>query len=308
MKTTLALAVIAFALGAFLAYERTAGAEGGPPTVLRAQSLELVDENGTKRASLVVQPDRSVFLYMHQVTAARIVTRMTTDIQEAAFAHLIAADYARLTRETTGQLVSRLTNDLALVQQAAQVSLISFIKEGLSVCAVLGAMAYLDWRLTVIVFAVFPLAILPVGSIGRRLRSVARRTQNELGDMTSVLTEKLAGARLIKAFRLEDYAIACLNRSFEHIFELRMKAVRARARLGPALEALAGLAIAGVVAFAYWRIAQGGSTIGAISGFAAASSRPEGIQSSLSPHSEPIQNPKFTRKTEVRAAIKASRS
>ena len=252
-----------------------AATTGGYPLVIKHSfdSLLKTDSHALPWvliAIVAVTATRSLFLYMHQVTASRIVTRMTTDIQEAAFAHLIGADYARLTRETTGQLVSRLTNDLALVQQAAQVSLISFIKEGLSVCAVLGAMAYLDWRLTVIVFAVFPLAILPVGSIGRRLRSVARRTQNELGDMTSVLTEKLAGARLIKAFRLEDYAIARLNRSFEHIFELRMKAVRARARLGPALEALAGLAIAGVVAFAYWRIAQGGSTIGDFMGFVTA--------------------------------------
>ena len=67
-------------------------------------------------------------------------------------------------------------------------------------------MLYLDWMLTLIVLAIFPLAVLPIGSIGRRLRSVARRTQKELGDMTSRLTEKLSGARLIKAFRLEDYA------------------------------------------------------------------------------------------------------
>ena len=59
--------------------------------------------------------------------------------------------------------------------------------------------------------------------------------------MTSRLTEKLSGARLIKAFRLEDYAIERLNRNFEQIFQLRMKAVRARGRMGPALEALAGV-------------------------------------------------------------------
>ena len=111
--------------------------------------------------------------------------------------------------------------------------MIAFVKDVLSVIAVLGAMLYLDWMLTLIVFAIYPLAVLPMGSIGRRLRSVARRTQSELGDMTSRLTEKLAGARLIKAFRLEDYAIERLNRNFEQIFQLRMKAVRARGRTGP---------------------------------------------------------------------------
>jgi subfamily B ATP-binding cassette protein MsbA len=85
--------------------------------------------------------------------------------------------------------------------------------------------------------------------------------------MTSRLTELLAGARLIKAFRLESYATERLNRNFEQIFQLRMKAVRVRGRAGPALEALAGLVIAGVLMFAYWRIAAGVSTVGDFMGF-----------------------------------------
>ena len=109
-----------------------------------------------------------------------------------------------------------------------------------------------------------------MSSIGRRLRSVARRTQSEVGDMTSRLTELLAGARLIKAFRLENYATERLNGNFEQIFQLRMKAVRVRGRTGPALEALAGVVIAGVIAFAYWRIAAGISTVGDFMGFVTA--------------------------------------
>jgi subfamily B ATP-binding cassette protein MsbA len=252
-----------------------AATTGGYPLVIKHSFDSLLKADSSALplvlvAIVAVTATRSLLLYLHQVTAAGIVMRMTTDIQKAAFAHLIGSDYARLTRETTGQLVSRLTNDLTAVQQAAQVAMIAFVKDSLSVLAVLAAMAYLDWRLTLIVLAVFPFAALPVGSIGRRLRSVARRTQNELGGMTAGLTEKLAGARLIKSFRLEDYAKDGLNRSFEQIYKLRMKAVRARGRMGPALEALAGLAIAGVVAFAYWRIARGISTIGDFMGFVTA--------------------------------------
>ena len=89
-------------------------------------------------AIVVVTTARSIFLYLHQVTAARIVMRMTTDIQEAAFAHLINADFARLTRETTGHLVSRLTNDLTFVQQAAQVCQILHLDFGGITLDVLG--------------------------------------------------------------------------------------------------------------------------------------------------------------------------
>ena len=213
---------------------------------------------------------RSLFLYLHQVTTTRIVLRMITDIQKKAFAHLVAADYARITRETTGQLISRLTNDLSFIQQAAQLGLVAFVRDVLSIIAVFAAMLYLDWKMTLIVLALCPLALLPMRSVGKRLRSVSRRTQVELGSVTSRLSEKLAGARLIKAFRLEDYAARRLNENFEQVFLLRMKAVRARARIGPALETLAGLAIAGVIGFAYWRIASGGSTVGDFLGFVTA--------------------------------------
>ena len=71
-----------------------------------------------------------------------------------------------------------------------------------------------------------------MGSIGRRLRKVSHRTQTQLGDTTSRLTENLAGARLIKAFRLENYAIDRLNENFEAVFQLQDE-VGAHARAAP---------------------------------------------------------------------------
>ena len=260
---------------AFVFTSGLAATTGGYPLIIKHSFDSLMQSDSRVLpwvlvAIVVVTTMRSIFLYLHQVASARIVMRMTTDMQKAAFAHLIGSDFARITRETTGHLVSRLTNDLTAIQQATQTSMITFVRDLLSVIAVLIAMLYLDWILTLIVFALYPLAVLPLSSIGRRLRSVARRTHTEVGDMTSRLTELLAGARLIKAFRLEAYATERINGNFEQIFRLRMKAVRVRGRTGPALEALAGVVIAGVIAFAYWRIAAGISTVGDFMGFVTA--------------------------------------
>ncbi len=252
-----------------------AASTGGYPLIIKHSFDSLMKpESGILPLVLVaivaVTALRSLFLYLHQVTTMRIVLRIVTDIQQKAFAHLIAADYARITRETTGQLVSRFTNDLGFIQQAAQIALVAFIRDVFSLIAVFVAMLYLDWKMTLIVLALSPLALLPMFSVGRRLRSVSHRTQTELGSVTSRLSEKLAGARLIKAFRLEDYATRRLSENFEEVFRLRMKAVRTRARVAPSLEALAGVAVAGVIAFAYWRIASGGATVGDFLGFVAA--------------------------------------
>jgi subfamily B ATP-binding cassette protein MsbA len=139
---------------------------------------------------------------------------------------------------------------------------VSFVRDVLIITVLIGVMLYLDWSMTLIVLAVSPIGILPIRSVGRRMRAVARRTQEQLGDTTSRLTEVFSGARLIKAFNLEGYAKQRLNQNFEHVYQLRMKAIRARARVGPLLEALGGFAVAGAIGLAYWRISQGNSTLG----------------------------------------------
>jgi subfamily B ATP-binding cassette protein MsbA len=244
-----------------------AAATAGYPLTIKRAFDSLMEPNSPAlpwvlTAVIGITACRGVFLYLHQTTTNRLVTRMVTDVQKAAFAHLIEADFARITRETTGHLVSRLTNDLLFIQQAAQISMIAFVRDALTIFAMVSVMLYLDWAMTIIVLAGCPMAIVPVRNVGRRLRGIARRTQLELGSVTSRLTEKLAGVRLIKAFRLEKYATLRLNENFEEVFRLRMKAVRGRARVSAALEALAGMAIAAAIAFAYWRIAGGIGTVG----------------------------------------------
>jgi subfamily B ATP-binding cassette protein MsbA len=220
-------------------------------------------------AAIVVVPVlRSILLYLQTVVSNGLVTRITTDIQQRSFRHLVVADFERLARGRPGDFVSRLTNDVGYIQLGTQAALNTAIKETLTIIALVGYMLWRDWQLTLIVLVVFPLAALPIAAISRKLRDVSKRTQHGLEHMTSLLTEKLSSTRLIKTFRLEEYAAGRADRSFEDIYRLRMKAVRSRAALDPMLEVLGALAVAGVVAFAYWRISAGHSTIGEFVGFA----------------------------------------
>ena len=205
---------------------------------------------------------RALLLYLSTVATNRIVMRVTVNMQKAGIAHLLKADFARLTRDAPGELISRLTNDISQIQVALQAALTTTVRDALTIMALVGYMVWSDPVLSLIVLGVYPLAILPIMGIGKRLKRVARRTQEELADMLSLLSEKLGSARLIKTFGLEDYAASRMNGSFEQIYALRMKAVKSRARLDPMLEALGGIAVAGVIALATWRITSGIATIG----------------------------------------------
>ncbi len=213
---------------------------------------------------------RAVLLYLTSVATNRIVMRITVDMQKAGIAHLLKADYARLTRVAPGELISRLTNDISQIQVAMQAGLTTAIRDAMTVAALVAYMIWSDPILSLIVLGVYPIAILPIMAIGKRLKRVARRTQEELADMLSLLSEKLGSSRLIKTFRLEDYAAGRMIGAFEQIYALRMKTVRNRARLDPMLEALGGIAVAGVIALATWRIASGISTMGDFMAFVTA--------------------------------------
>lgn len=262
-------------IGALILTACLAAVTGGYPMIIKLSFDTLMSNDGVGvewvlGGIIAITMARSIFLYLQTVATNGIVQRMATDLQKHAFTHLISADLARLTRDTPGRLVSRLTNDIGFVQQAVQAALNTAVRDTLMVIALVCSMIYLDWMMSLFVLCVYPLAALPIAAISQRLRRVAKRTQSELGDMTSLLTENLSGARLIKTFRLENYASDRMNHSFEQVFSLKLKAIRSRARLDPMLEALGGLAVAGVIAFAYWRIASGISTVGDFMGFVTA--------------------------------------
>ncbi|MDX2259779.1 MAG: ABC transporter ATP-binding protein [Hyphomicrobiaceae bacterium] len=252
-----------------------AAVTGGYPLIIKASFDTLLANQGSGiglilAAIVGITTLRSLFLYLQSVATQEIVQRMATDMQREAFAHLTEADYARITRDNPGQLLSKLTNDIGFVQQAVQAGLNTAVRDALMVVALVGSMFYLDWLMSLFVLGVYPIAALPIAAISGRLRQVAKRTQRELGDMTALISENLAGARLIKTFQLEGYTRDKLNSSFEEVYRLKMKAIRNRSRLDPMLEALGGLAVAGVIAFAYWRISSGISTVGDFMGFVTA--------------------------------------
>ena len=210
---------------------------------------------------------RAVIMFAQTIATNRTVNRVGVDMQTAGYAHLLAADYDRIGRETPGHLVSRLTNDIGAVQTATVALVNTSIRDAFTVIGVVGWMLYTDWGLTLLVLGVYPLAALPILYISERLRKVAKRTQAELANMTSQLTESLSGMRLIKTYRLEEYAQAKTNSQFEAINRLRMKAVIAKGAVDPMLEVLAGLALAGVTVYVGYRMSGGVSSIGDFMGF-----------------------------------------
>ena len=221
-------------------------------------------------AIVLVTVVKATALYAQTVVTASVVQRVIVDVRLAMFKHLLTADMAQLHAAPTGTLTSRFINDVDLIRNALSRVLTGLIRDVLTVVALVGSMFYLDWALSLIFFVVYPLAAIPIVRIGRHIRQVSRETQAQMGDMTSLLSESLSGARMVKTFNLEGYEAKRADAAFEENYRLSMKSTRQRSRLDPMLEVLGGIAVAGVIAFAGWRITSGSGTVGEFSGFVGA--------------------------------------
>ncbi len=219
---------------------------------------------------VVVTSVKGLLDYLQSILTNRISIRLGLDMQKRLFAHMLQADFERLTREPPGQLLSRIAVDLGSIQTAIMAIFTIAIRDVLTVVALAVSLFYLDWMMTLVVLVFYPLAVIPIASIGRIIRKNAYKTAQQTGTTTSALIEHLSSPRLIKTFRLESYALSRMNEEFDRVNELRLKTVRIRSALNPILEVFGGVAVAGVIGFAAYRITQGNRTVGDFTGFISA--------------------------------------
>jgi subfamily B ATP-binding cassette protein MsbA len=252
-----------------------AGTTGAYPLIIK-YSYDMLSKGDTgflwliMAAIVAITSAKGLIDYLQSILTNRISINLGVDMQKRLYAHMLHADFARLTSEPPGQRLSRIGNDLGSIQAAIMAIFTTAIRDSLTVVALAVSMFYLDWMMTLVVLLFYPLAVIPVMSIGRVIRKNAYRTAQQTGSTTSLLVEHLSSTRLIKTFRLEAYATARMNSEFDRVNRLRLKTVQIRSALNPILEAFGGAAIAGVIGFAAYRITYGNKTVGDFTGFISA--------------------------------------
>ena len=218
-------------------------------------------------AIIMLSSIRAAAMYLQVITVNKLALRVTTDIQKKMTSHLIDADLSWLTGEPTGSFISRIMNDLNIVREALVRLANNLVRDILTIIAMIGTMIWFDWLLTILVLAVYPLAMRPIVRIGIAQRKASGNLQEHLEDVTSLLDETLGGARMVKAFQLEEIERKRTNHAFESLFTKLVNLLAGRAKIDPILEALGGVAVAGVIALASYQVAQGTMQIGDVIGF-----------------------------------------
>ena len=218
---------------------------------------------------IVITAAKAAATYGQTVLTQGLVLRVIRELQARMFAHLTNADLARVERESPAQLAARFTTDAAIIREALTRA-VGGIANGITVIGLIASMLWLDWVLSLIAAALYPLAALPIQRLGKRIRRASGGMQERMGEAASMLTESFTQARNVRAYRLEAFETERANRSFGDLQRALMRMTRTRSAVDPMLEVLGGVAIAAVMGFAGWRAAVGTSTVGNFTGFVAA--------------------------------------
>jgi len=193
--------------------------------------------------------------------------RIIAGMQNEMFAHLMRADLALFQDTATGRLVSRFTNDVNMLRAAVSTALTGIGKDTLTVVSLIAVMFYQDWLLAAVSSVVFPLAIMPIVKIGRRMRKVSSNTQQQMGAFTTLLAETFQGARHVKAYGMEEYEKGRAARAIEEVYRLACKAARTRSLIHPIMESLGGIAILLVILYGGTQVISGAKTTGQLFAF-----------------------------------------
>ena len=200
--------------------------------------------------------------YGQAVLMAFVGQRIIADLQTRLFRHVIRFDLAFFHDTASGKLVSRMTNDINLMRNAVANALTGLVKDSLTLVFLVAVMFEKDWKLALLAFVVFPIAIYPIIRIGRRMRKVSTSALEELGRFTARLNEAFQGARHVKAYNMEDFESARTEKLIEKVFRLIFKALRIRAAASPIMETLGGIFIALIILYGGWQVIEEALTPG----------------------------------------------
>jgi subfamily B ATP-binding cassette protein MsbA len=201
--------------------------------------------------------------YLSEYVGQRIIADMRNQLND----HIQHLSLSFFNRTPTGTIVSRITNDVALVRAALTDAVASVLKDASSLIILVGVAFYQDWLLSLIAFVVFPASVLPIIRLSKRLRSFSKRGQVSMGNLTMLLQETIQGNRVVKAFGMQDYEKQRFAEENDRLFRLSMKGTRIRAFTNPMMEILAAFGIAGVVWYGGYSVIVGGRTQGAFLAF-----------------------------------------
>lgn len=232
----------------------------------------LADKNGTMlnwiAASIIaIFVVRGLFWYGQNYLMSYVGQSVIIDIRAAVFKKLQRLSVSFYDKNKTGTIMSYVTNDVNALQSAMVENTIEMITEGFILIGSVVAMIYLDWRLTLFTVCTFPVVLWFMEFFGKKIRKTGGRIQECTADITSVLQESVASARVMKSFVREDYEVDRFDVENRANFRANMKNAQLMATLTPVVELVAAIGVTMIIWYGGNNVINGTITAGSLVAF-----------------------------------------
>jgi len=175
-------------------------------------------------------------LFVQNLIMNVIGQRCVRDVRNLIYRkfHELSLDF--YTKKRTGELVSRITNDVGSITNALSYGLTDLLYQSLRICVLLSIAFYISWKLTLMSFILFPVIVFMVARIGKTIKKYTSETQKKMADLNSHLTETLQGAYIVKVFCRENYENKRFANINQHYYKYVLKMIKRTLMLSPLTE------------------------------------------------------------------------
>lgn len=210
---------------------------------------------------------RGVAGYLDTILMNKIGQAIVAKIQNDMFSHFMDLDLKFFHENPSGQLISRVVNDVEVLRNAVTNSLTGFGKNLITLVLLVAVMFYQDWVLATASFVIFPLAAIFVIWIGKRLRKMSGDIQTRQANLSDRLSQIFQGIRLVKAYGMEDYERGVARKTIHRVRSLVMKSIRISNLSTPVNETLVGFVVFGIIVYGGYQVSEGETSAGQLLSF-----------------------------------------
>jgi subfamily B ATP-binding cassette protein MsbA len=193
-------------------------------------------------AILLLSLLKNILLYVQNVVVAIVQQRLIRTLRNQLFTHYQNLSLAYFARTRTGQVISRITNDVRILNEMLDLGFTRMVKEPLMVILLLGSLFIISWKLALLTITVLPLSATVMIVVGRYVRRYSRRSQELMADLHSVLEEAVGGIRIVKAFGMQLFEIGRFRDINQSYYRAILKQARVRILNSPINEFLGTVA------------------------------------------------------------------
>lgn len=205
---------------------------------------------------------KGVFNYTQKFLISGLSQHVIVDLRKDLYQHLQRLSLSFFERQRTGDLMSRITNDVNVIQTSLTQGLSNLVLQPLMVIGIVGFLLYIDWKLALVSFIIIPLISYAISKFGFKMRSISTKIQNEMSNVTNILQETLSAVRIVKAFNNEEKEIKKFSKANDRTLEENLRGVQVEATITPVVELIIAIGSAAFLWYGGHKVLRGEMTTG----------------------------------------------